>query len=75
MFVIKYVLSILLRCIASMNKFLLNQKMRLKQFLKMYAIPSIFAILSVGFLVIEKNKGLMLNVYDLCKIGVIFTEV
>ena len=27
------------------------------------AIPSIFAILSVGFLLIESNKGLVFNVY------------
>ena len=39
------------------------------------AVPSIFAILSVGFLLIEYNKGLVFNVYYLCKIGVIFTEV
>ena len=40
-----------------------------------HAIPSIFAILSVGFLLIEYNKGLVFNVYYLCKIGVVFTEV
>ena len=28
-----------------------------------YAIPSIFVILSVGFLLIEQNKGLVFNVY------------
>ena len=27
-----------------------------------YAIPSNFAILSVGFILIEQNKGLMFNV-------------
>ena len=32
-------------------------------------------ILSVSFLLIESNKGLVFNVYYLCKIGVIFTEV
>ena len=40
-----------------------------------YAIPSNFAILSVDFLLIESNKGLVFNVYYLCKIGVVFTEV
>ena len=34
----------------------------------MYAIPSNFAILSVGFLLIELNKGVMYNVYYLRKI-------
>ena len=49
--------------------------MATKVILVINAFPSIFLILSVGFLLIEKNKGLVFNVYNLCKIGVIFTEV